>query len=372
MAKITADNEHLLAALTAVGKVSQTSTNSPILRCVLVVAKNGKLRLRGTDLSTYVERIIPYEGTEEGAWLVVYDAFNHYVKSSSGKMTLEFTDASLKMRSGKDSATAKLRDVNEYTQWPKWQDLKLVDADASAVVDAVKNSTNAVSTAVISLVLYCVSIRSVEGGKGIDIQASDSYRYQFTTVTSSPKTSVNILLPHNVATRFADIEMPARELGVSDRLLGIRSKRGTYFFSLANDADKYPTLRSMSRPKPSLTIVSSYSNIVDVFKKAEGFTEDPAYKKVKLDADQTGIQVSVSSREIGTYSGKIDAVKGKGKPLALYVDAGHIISFLGSVKSDSVIFQFSDSEADHRPIILKDPGNPDFLYLTYPLVTKEE
>ncbi len=363
------DIEQLEPALATLSKITQAASNSPVYKCVMMVYKGGKLRLRGTDLITFYETVIDCEvvGTDvtEGSWLVVFEPLHHYVRTSKGTLELDFKDNVVEMRSGQDKATAKLRDTSDFTPWHNWKELTPLACDPIELADAIKQALPSVSTSLITPQLYNVSL--LVGKTSIDVQASNSFKYQVQTLSKKGKDETHLLLPHNAAIRFADLSSDLKEVGYAPSLLGFRGAKSVYYFRLSTDAAKYPVFRDMPIAKATLTVELPKDELNAVLAKALGFTEND-YKQINLsfDVKKKTVTLAATSMDFGSYVGSLKAKSITGDAdLLITVDGNYLQSFVKGAQADTIKLDFTD----HRGAIkIEDIKRPNLLYVMFPLL----
>lgn len=360
--KVRVEAEELAEALSSVSGVVLSASNSVTYKCVLISVNGSKMYIRGTDLMTYIERVLEVDNldSEEGVWLCVFETMQHYVKTSSGKLLLVFKDNELKIYASKtDFCTVKLRDTKEYTIWPKWSSLTKVVCNGTKLIDAIAQSVVSASPTLIKPVLHGVSIKSC------DVQAANGFRFQVVSY-SKKRSKVDILIPFSSCSHMGSISRPVVEIGVGDRHFGVKSENGEIrYFVLREGATEYPLFRQFTLPKVILRVVLAVDKLVTVLAKADGFV-DSDYRMAKITASPTSVKVYVNSEDKGSYTGEVKC-KGKGKETELSLDVKDIAAFLEQTNSLNVTLELSEG----GPYRLVDTENKEFLYVAFPLIVKE-
>ena len=364
---IKVDSQQLYAALSSISKVSLSANNSPVYKCVMIIVTEKMLVCRGTDLITFVERRVELANSdsEKGSFLVVLEPLLNYLRESDGVVSLTFNKADVVVRSSVDQASLKLRSVEDFATWPKWSSLTELDCDAVRLSDAIKSSLSFVATSLISPIFYNISIRSNSDNKLV-VQSSDGFSFIITTVGDVKKGAfLSCLIPFNAALKIQDVQSPT-SVGLSDNILGFRLTDGAYYFRLSSGAETYPELSKSIPSKFSLVLKIDKKAIMGSLSRAVGFS-DAQYRKTKLVCDTSGIKITATSEDFGTYSGSIKSVKGKGNPIELFVDTKYLSEFLKFVDKQLIIAFTTDKGA----IVLNDPDNKELVYVMFPLVSSE-
>jgi len=359
---VRVDAGSLSDALYSLNKVVTVTSNSPIYKCVLIKVKDGRMLLRGTDITVFVERQLEIENDkgDNGSYLIVFESLFHYAQESQGRLSLDFNKSDVRIKSKTDSASPKLRSAQDFMDWPRWDSLSEFECDGDALIAAISRANKFVSTALVSPVLYNVSVSSKKGR--LVVKAADGYRYILLDIGKvNSEQDLNFLIPYNAASKCEGIS-GIKKLGIKDSMFGIKSDAGTFYFNL--NSGNYPTLESQVPQKFSLVLEVEREKLLTVFSRAVGFS-DVKYRKTSLVCDSKSIAVTAESDDRGKYAGKISVTSGKGKELAIMLDANHILDFVNLI-DDNPLIHFTDSQG---PTVLKSNKRKDITYVTFPLVS---
>jgi len=362
---IVVDTEKLGEALTSLSKVIQVPTNTATYRCVMVVIKGKKMTLRGTDLMMYVERILPVKAVKggDGSWLVVFDTFFHYIRTSPGLVTITLTDTDVHLKTKTDKAAVKTRDTKDYVDWPKWSEMEEIDCDGTVLVDTISRATASAAETLIKPILNSVSI------KGVNVQSANGFRFQVKKYLNKKSSKTDVLIPYTSCLKVGGISRPIDSVVVNDRMLGFRSEGETTYLTLKEGAGEYPDFTAHALPKPLYTAVIQLTDLLPALEKIKGFV-DKEYRLLALSMKNGLMQLSVDAGDRGKYNGSFRVKAGKGRPVEVNVDLDDVLSFLDQVndKTSSVIIRIA---GDTQPYQLVDPRQKDFLYVGYPLVVEK-
>lgn len=360
--KFVVDADKFSEALSSVARVIQSSTNSATYQCTMLILRGKKLFVRGTDLMTFVERTLAVEPAEDAAdnvCLCVFETLFHFVRMSSGKLSVTLNDKGVELQTRTDRAVIRTRVPEEFASWPKWSEMTPVKCSGDILIKALDQAAVSASNNMLKPVLHSVSI------KGSDVQSANGFRFQVIPYATNKAAKINILISLSSCLKLSGIGRPILEVGVSNNLLGVRSKYETDYFTLKEGAEEYPVFRQHGLPKRAYKAVIKLYGLKLVVEKLKGFV-DKDYHKAEMSADSKGIVLTVNSPDSGSYTGKVAVVKAVGKPTKLWFDLLDVTTFLEQVTSETktVVLELTDN----GPYTLIDPKQTGLLYVAYPLV----
>jgi DNA polymerase-3 subunit beta len=145
--KFEIQQEELQKALDVIANVVPAKTTLPILTCVLMEAKGGRLHLSATNLdisiTTSTDKV---EIKDEGKVAIPATKFVPFVRSlRSGKVTLAQTGEQIRLDSGKSRLTENTMNVEEYPTLKELEAKNGLDIEAALLIEMINETSYSVS-----------------------------------------------------------------------------------------------------------------------------------------------------------------------------------------------------------------------------------
>lgn len=357
--------EQMSEALDLCAKTVQNSRNAAVYKCVLMLATEKRLTVRGTDLSIYIERYLDAKSSGAGVWLVPFEQLYHFVKNVHGKLRLAFGPKELLVAAGRYHATIKLRDPREFTLWPKWDEMEPIKVKPDELMSAIHRSLNVDSDTGVDPILQNVSIKPYKNGSA-DVQSSNNHRYQFYRLAM--KLPAGILIPLSAADIISGLT-EVKKVVLRESMIGIETSSSRVMCGLAAGDERYPKFSDMLPEQFTLTVEIDKERMLQTTKLARGFA-DQKYRRIRLTMDPKTKSLTVeSSIQSGGFKSSIELKRCKGKPLSILMDADDLEKFLALCDSDSFNMLFTGPGTQ---IVLRDTAQDKFRFATHPLIVKDD
>lgn len=145
--KFAIQQEDLQKALDVIANVVPAKTTLPILTCVLMEAKGGKLTLSATNLdisiTTSTDKV---EIKDEGRVAIPAVKFVPFVRSlRAGQVTIAQKGEQIRLDCGKARLTENTMNVEEYPKLKKLEEKNGLDIEAAVLIDMINETSYAVS-----------------------------------------------------------------------------------------------------------------------------------------------------------------------------------------------------------------------------------
>ena len=145
--KFEIQQEELQKALDVIANVVPAKTTLPILTCVLMEARDGRLQLSATNLdisiTTSTEKV---EIKDEGKVAIPATKFVPFVRSlRSGSVTISQTGEQIRLDSGKAKLTENTMNVEEYPALKTLEEKNGLDIEAKLIIDMINETSYSVS-----------------------------------------------------------------------------------------------------------------------------------------------------------------------------------------------------------------------------------
>lgn len=365
---IVVDAKTLSEGLAALTKVVQVGTNSPVYKCVMVIADGKQVKLRGTDQTVFIEYSFRLREAVAKPFvcLVVFAALYHYVSTARGVVTIDFVKGGLSLKTKTDSAVAKIRDPKDFMDWPRWDKFRRVNCHADELMMAVKAALPCVSQNMVTPVLFNVSLKAKKGE--LVIQSADGHRFQRTSL-AAPKTDMDVLISLTAAQKLVQTIGDATEVGVSDNLFGLRSDKLSVYVLLSDGAEQFPDLGSKIVKEKVFSVTLDRRKVYQCLQRAIGFSSDQTVRDVKLAFKDNDLFVSAKSQELGKYDAKMPVIRREGRDYQVYVDGLAMSTFLQRIDNDKVLLTFAAMMTpSNGQIRIVNPDEREDLYVMYPII----
>jgi DNA polymerase-3 subunit beta len=120
-------------ALASVAKAIEARNTIPVLSCVLLIAEDGRLRIRGTDLDVEVTDSAPADIAKTGSLCVDAKLLASIVGKAAGDISLTEKDGKVVVRSGKSRFTLNWLPDEDYPTMPDSTYAATFEADLAAL-----------------------------------------------------------------------------------------------------------------------------------------------------------------------------------------------------------------------------------------------
>lgn len=229
------DGKELTQRLKMMSPVFNQAPAAVEYSCVLVSARKGFLRLRATDLVTYMDAQITCKSGRDviEPKLVPYKPFVAF--ASTGKeLTLEMTEKELIITSGKSKAKLKLVDAGGFVTWPKWDSATRIIKDGTDLIEGIARTMICASTVLVTPVLYNIHVWAKKDE--VIVEAADQIRYARYIVKNDDrvKEEAHVLIPLRSAEKIILLPVGKYEFAFFNSMVGVRGE-GITMFSTINE-----------------------------------------------------------------------------------------------------------------------------------------
>lgn len=357
-----------------------------ILSNVLVTIVSGKVRLTASDMESTVRVSIPADDTSEGELIVKAKKLSEIARGlNSDEMIFEAQPAE-----ESDSSSESGENLNQYTvrlegSGGRAAKFRMTGSDRShfpdlneVPADGLSSLPSDILSEMISKTFYSISQEDnryiynglsfqTEGNK-LTIVGTDGRRLAAITRT----------LPEPIDLSSGDKSSPVvhakaiRELQkiieIDEKIfLGIEQR--DIFFKVG-DAELSSRLLEGTFPDYKKVIPQNWEYqfdidrelILDSIKQVMVMTEQPSFQ-VKMTLSAEGVKLRANTPDVG--EAEIDIpVDVEGADMEIGFNANYFLDILKCIRSEKVNLSFLDPA---RPIVFRDPDDPDFIALVMPM-----
>lgn len=353
--KLTAKAEGLSRKLTQHAKVIQQKSSTFTSDAVLLVADDSALKLTSTDLTTYLTNAEPAEVSEQGRALVPFKFLKDIVSALSGELTIEGDEKKLQISSKKAHYDLSCYQMDTFPAVPEIKEGREYEFSLSEYTSAIDR------------VLPCVEHnekRRLEF-QGILLEQTKEF-FRFVATDSRRLGYVQFDFKREplrsiVPTKVFESFKPAGDVRVvitEDECLFVSGD--TQIVSLLIGAE-FPNYNDIVPREWEYTVTIKKSELLDALRRVGavvfGGTDviTLSFKEGRLTVQGTAQDQGDARDELG-YEGEA---------------GGLSVSFFGTKLLDGIASVSTDNAEIHmnsavHPVVVKDQGKDDFLYLVMP------
>ncbi|MEZ4461776.1 MAG: DNA polymerase III subunit beta [bacterium] len=371
--KFAIQQDELQKALDVIANVVPAKTTLPILTCVLMEAKGGRLTLSATNLdisiTTTTDKV---EIKDEGRVAIPAVKFVPFVRSlRSGQVTIAQKGEQIRLDSGKARLTENTMNVEEFPKLKPLQEKNGLELEAATLIDMINETSYAVSRDETRPALMGIlwEIR----GDSLTLVATDAHRLARSTRAMDWDVSAdrNVIvdtaglrqLPRIVAS-LEDEEAPTATMFLGENQLSFRAG-GTVLHT-----------RLLEGPFPDYTAVIPKDNDKDVTVDKADFvqairrvsiTADRITSQIKLGIEQGRMELGARGTE-GSQSEDEVAVSYGGPALEIGFNFNYLQDILKNLRAETVVLSLRDAQSAAliRPVT-EDGADTGVLCLLMPL-----
>lgn len=336
----------------------------PALASVLVLASEGTIKLRATNLETGIDLTIPGTIQSEGVVAIPAVILQQIAGSVSGVglLTLDHSGDTLTVASGSNKSVIKTTPYEDFPSIPVPEHQKNLIHVSGATVRAVIASVGAcASNSTIRPELASIFMK-VEGGV-LTVVATDSFRLAEKKIPLANQGVQGIfLIPAKNALEVAQA-LPPEEIQIvfDEHQCAFITTEGVVVSRLTSAT--YPDYQQII-PKDSFAeAVVLRRDFETALKHTAIFSDTFQKMTLSFDAKKGSFAVSAKNQEVGESNESI-AAQGKGEALTLSFNHRFL----------STVFSLTDAESITlfaagigRPLVIRGVGDNSLLYLISPM-----
>jgi len=206
--KLTVTKEHLASAVSKADKITGKNLSLSVLRGILLLAKDGVLKIRSTNLDLGIEIAISAKVDEEGVVVVPGSVFNSLLSSlySTGAINLIASGGNMSVISGGSESLIKALNHTDFPTLPSKDGAVESQVEALALAQGLRSVWFSAASSGIKPELASVYIYTEKSH--IVFVATDSFRLSEKRFVIDKKTKIEpILIPlKNVAEIIRNLE----------------------------------------------------------------------------------------------------------------------------------------------------------------------
>jgi DNA polymerase-3 subunit beta len=361
---ITVDKKELGEVVQIASRYSERRTGTlPVLGGILVLAEDGVIRIRATNLETSIDLVLPGDIKTKGAAVLPSGTLKDVTSSFSGTgpVALEFAGEVLTLSSGNGKSSIKTLPLDDFpiTSFPEAS--KGFSLSGVTLKQLIQSVAFCASTSSIRPELGAVYIRA-EGGV-LTAVATDSFRLAEKKVSGVKNISpFSILIPARNALELAQT-IPDGEVlfSTNEHAVVFSWEKGTVSSRLVSVA--YPDYAQIIPKKFASEATLLRKDFESALKRASVFAD--SFQKIRLEFSTKGKRVVFSARntDVGETKEPISASI-EGDDLELSFNVRYLQAPMPLITQESLSLSASGIG---RPLVMRGAGEASFLYLVMPM-----
>ena len=365
--KLETIRDRLVEAIQKAEKVTSKNATLPVLKCVLLEAKDSSLLVRSTNLDIGLEIKIPVKVQEEGSTAIPGNILSSFISQLNNEksITLESKEGTLSVNSSKNSTTIKSFNTEDYPTIPKVDEdtSKSFKISATSLVSGLKAVWYSSATSTIKPELSSVRMYPLDGN--LVFVATDGFRLAEKKIQAkSLPEFVHVLIPvRNAAEIIRIFDGVDEEITVyiDDNQIAIVSE---YIYLVSRTIEgNFPDYKAII-PKEFVTeAVILKQDLSNALKISTIFSDSFFHIKFLVNPNDKKLQITTKNNEVGESSTSISATL-SGQDIDINFNYRYINDAMVSLNSDSLEFNFSGS---NKPLVVRPVGDSSFTYLVMPM-----
>ncbi len=360
---ISFTQSELNAALQTAQKAVSSKSILPILSGILLNIDKGYIDFYSTDLELSIKYRMAADSKEKDAVVLPARLTADIVKNlPEAKINLDIDGkgGSVKLSCGLSSFDIRTYSAEDFPRFPKLQSEKTILISGKKLSSAVKQVIKAVSKDETRPVL-CGILMTINKGK-LKMVTTDSYRLAIheTAVENNAADDISVIIPARCMDEVSKI------CGDGDIEVGLAKNQ--IYFNLGNIAivsrlieGNFPNYQQLLPDNCELRVKLNKDSLVSALKRVSLLAHNNALVKMKI--DETKVQISAITADIGSAVEDIDAeVSGNGMEIAF--NAQYVIDGLSSIVEEEIFIELNNPL---KPGIIRPVEAQDFLYLAMPV-----
>jgi len=362
--KIECIKNKIEEAVSRVEKITGKNLTLPILKCVLLIAKDNILTIRATNLDLGVEISIPVKIKKEGVVAVpsgvLYSFLNNLYDEKN--VILEVKENKLIVSTNHTNTQIKTYPYEEFPTIPVVSDKKSIIMNSNDLILGLKSVWYSASPSSMKPELSSVYIY-YGNGKAVFV-ATDSFRLAEKKISPKKLEEFDpILIPHKNINEIIRIFEPMNgeiKINFSENQVSF-SSNGVYLTTrIINGV--FPDYKQIIPKEHSSNAVLLKQDTIGAFKVSNIFSDKFNQVTLEVDPKDKTFKIITKNPDIGENVSKIDsAITGVG--LEMNFNYKYIVDCFQSIMTDSISFDMSPD----KPMVIKGIGDQSFLYLVMPM-----
>jgi DNA polymerase-3 subunit beta len=363
--KIECVKNRLQQSLSKVEKITNKHPTLPVLRCVLIKAKDSVVTLMSTNLELGVEINIQAKVHSEGVVAVPANILLGLISqiSENDNIILEVSSNNLIVSSSSGKAVINSFNHEDFPTLPVVPKEKTFNIHSRDLVKGFKSVWYAASIA--SMKPELASVYVYGDDNEVCFVATDSFRLAEKKIfTKKLKDIGSILIPYKSVIEIVRIlDDVSEEIVVNLTKNQISFSFGTTYVTSRVVEGIFPDYKQIIPKDATTEVVVLKQDVVQALKLATIFSDAFHQVSIKVDPNKKLFEISTRNTEVGEHTHNISAAI-SGESVAINFNYKYIVDCFQSIEADSISLQFNGL---NRPMVVRAVADGSFTYLVMPM-----
>ncbi len=335
--------EAVLFANGAVNSSPAQKNASPILRCVLVEASEGRLTITGTDLEIQNSVTIEANVDEPGAIALPSKKLAEIVKAadSSKAINISLSDKKATIRSGRSRFVLSGLSSEEFPEWPHDSETGVIEVDTSKLKQAISNCIACMANQDVRY--YLNGMCFTTGDQAIEVASTDGHRLALKSVVSRGDAGKEAIIPRASVVSIGKLLGNGKdvELLIGDSQAVVKQGNLTIHTKLIDG--KYPNYqRIIPHGNEDETVINRVELITAV--KRALLLSNEKYRGIKMNITSTEISFTGNNPEQEESFEKI-ACRHSGQGKEIGVNGLYMLDAVSGMQGENITLLTGDPNA---------------------------
>jgi len=362
--KIECIKEKLEKAIIKADKVTSKNVTLPVLKYVLLIAKENNLIIRATNLDLGLEIKTPVKVEEEGVVAVPADVLKSFISNlpNDSKISLISDGKTLEITTGGSKTTIKTYPYDEFPSIPTVQGKEVLKIASEKLLQGLRSVWYSASPA--SMKPELSSIYVYYEDEHMVFAATDSFRLAEKKVSIKKLEEFeSILIPFkNVGDIIKVLDDVPGEIEIHLTPNQISMAVGEIYITSRVIDGIFPDYRQIIPKEYETEGVVLKQDVLDVLKRSNIFSDKFNRVTFEISPKSKKFKIHTSNQEVGESTSEVPAAL-TGEDVKLSFSYRNVIDSFQSISADSVVFKFGE----RKPLLIQGVGDPKFTYITMPM-----
>ena len=356
--------EQLNTAVATSTRFTDKRPNLPVLATILLIAEQGRLLLRATNLECGIEITVPAKVLQEGIAAVPAHTLSSFLSTLKGKQVSVFLkDHTIQVETDHMVASIKTLPPEDFPTLPRVAASTSFSVKSIDLIKAIRSVGYCASTSSIKPELQSVLL-SAEAGK-LTVAATDSFRLAEKTILLRSRGSVpRLLFPARNAMEFirllethnGDVDVYYNENQISAHI------NNTYFTSRLIDGS-FPNYQQIIPKSFTTEVVVLREDLSQALKSLSVFSDKFFHIILAVEPAKKTLVLSSHNPDVGEQISTLRATI-VGEAISMSFNGRYVADSLQSIAGESVRIH---ANGTGKAIVMKDASDESFLYLVMPM-----
>lgn len=366
--KIICTQENLIKGLNIVSHIAGKNVSLPILNNILIKAQKGVFNLVSTNLDIGIKTTVRGKIEKEGELTAQARLLTEYVSFlPGGNVELEKKESDIVVKAGKQEATIKGQEAEEYPIVPDIGEVKGISIGAKELREALSEVIFSASYEDIRPELSGVLV--TVKNSSLTLVATDSYRLSEKTIKvekeGSGMDNLSKIIPLRVLQEIVRIigeRSDKVEIGFNENQVFFRVKETIVISRLIEG--NYPDYKEIIPKEYKTKVVCDRVDLIKIIKTASLFSK-AGINDVLLEFSKKDGEILISSTNIQLGENKASLVAEiTGEEKSVVFNYKYLLDGLQNMPGKKIVLELTSGDA---PVILKPETDKDYLYLIMPI-----